>query len=258
MTPDAWLEAWPARCAGAMTRSEFLKAIRALSVRYVERRGALPDRSPLDSAGKRAAFAGFYAPLHFVTTRAVIAGLGGPPARVRTIIDAGCGTGVASAAWASLGTAPVGIHGIDLNTWALDEARETWRALDFTGRGRRGDFVAELDRLTVSRSTPAESAGLGIILGWSLNELDANARLRAERAIVILAQRGARMLAIEPIARTVAPWWDDWAARSQAVGGRADEWRFPIALPPTLAALDREAGFTRDDLTARSLAFNWV
>ena len=66
-----------------MTRSEFLKAIRALSARYVERRGALPDRSPLDSAGKRAAFAGFYAPLHFLTVRAVIGGAGRAAARNR-------------------------------------------------------------------------------------------------------------------------------------------------------------------------------
>jgi hypothetical protein len=52
------------------------------------------------------------------------------------------------------------------------------------------------------------------------------------------------------------PWWGDWAARSAAAGARADEWRFLIALPPALAALDRDAGFDRDGLTARSLAFN--
>ena len=45
---------------------------------------ALPDRNPLDSAGKRAAFAGFYAPLHFLTTREVITGLGGAPSNVST------------------------------------------------------------------------------------------------------------------------------------------------------------------------------
>ena len=87
MTPDAWLESLPARHAASMTRSEFLKAIRALSARYVERHGALPDRSPLDSAGKRAAFASFYAPLHFVTTQQIIASVGTPP-EVETIIDA--------------------------------------------------------------------------------------------------------------------------------------------------------------------------
>ncbi len=71
-----------------MTRSEFLKAIRALSARYVERRGVLADRSPIDSAGKRAAFAGFYAPLHFLTVRAVVASPGRPAAGNH--IDRGC------------------------------------------------------------------------------------------------------------------------------------------------------------------------
>src|SRR5512140_214757 len=108
-----------------MTRPEFLKAIRALSARYVERRGALPDRSAIDSAGKRAAFAGFYAPLHFLTTRHVIAALGGPPAGVASIVDAGCGTGVAGAAWALACTEPPALTGIDLSGWALDEARVT-------------------------------------------------------------------------------------------------------------------------------------
>src|SRR5207247_822586 len=59
---DQWLEALGARHRSSFTSSEFLKALRALSARYVERRGALPARSPLDTAGKRAAFAAFYAP----------------------------------------------------------------------------------------------------------------------------------------------------------------------------------------------------
>lgn len=257
MSVDAWLEALPARHAGSMTRPEFLKAIRALSARYVEHHGTLTDRSPLDSAGKRAAFAGFYAPLHFLATRAVIAELGGPPPKVETIVDAGCGTGVAGAAWALACAAPPVVTGIDLNGWTLDEARATWRALGLRGRTSRADLVHELERLAAGSGRPMIATGTGIILGWSLNELDTAARLRAERALAALAGRGARILAIEPVSRRLVPWWDDWSARGVEAGAQAGEWRFPIALPPVLAALDRDAGFDRDGLTARSLAFNW-
>jgi hypothetical protein len=248
-----------------MTRPEFLKAIRALSSRYVERRGTLPDRSPLDSAGKRAAFAGFYAPLHFLTARAVVRALDERATVLDTLYDMGCGTGVACAAWALEHERPPAITGVDLISWALDDARRNWRSLDLPGRASRGDFVAELEGLAARTQprragAPARRQGrldrTGIVLGWSLNELDAGARARAARAIETLAAQGARILAIEPVSRRLVPWWDDWAARCAAAGARADEWRFRVALPPALAALDRDAGFDRDGLTARSLAFN--
>lgn len=255
MNPATWLESLPARHAAAMTRSEFLKAIRALSARYVERRGALPDRSPIDSAGKRAAFAAFYAPLHFVTAQRILAQIEAP-AGIRTIVDAGCGTGVAGAAWALACSPPPAIAGVDLNSWALDEARANWRALELSGRATRADFVSHLEQLAAQaqRATPTET---GVICGWSLNELDVQNIDRARRAIDALAARGTRVLIIEPISRSLVPWWDDWVARTAVPGARTSEWRFADALPPFLAALNDEAGFTREELTARSLAFNW-
>jgi SAM-dependent methyltransferase len=244
-----------------MTRSEFLKAIRALSARYVERRGTLPDRSPLDSAGKRAAFAGFYAPLHFLTARAIVSALGEEAGAPSTIHDLGCGTGVASAAWAtSIATRPP-VTGVDTSAWVLEQARETWRGLGLGGRGLRGDLVAELERLasgrpaSPARSTKKDDARVGVVLGWSLNELDRAARERAEAALLALAARKARILVIEPVARRLVPWWEAFAERSVAAGARADEWRFTDPLPPVLADLDRDAGFDRDGLTARSLSW---
>jgi hypothetical protein len=47
----------PVKNLRALSMPELTRAIRALSARYVESRAQLPDRSPLDSAGKRAAFA---------------------------------------------------------------------------------------------------------------------------------------------------------------------------------------------------------
>jgi len=264
MTVDEWLESLPARHQAAMTRAEFLKAIRALSARYVERHGALPDRSPLDSAGKRAAFAGFYAPLHFVTAQRVIKVIGAPDG-VAALIDAGCGTGVAGAAWAVAASAPPAVNGIDLNTWVLDEARVTWRALGLVGRSTRGNFVDTIEQLAgqdgarkdVRGKRGAAPASTGIIFGWSLNELDSPTRNRARVAIETLAGRGVRMLVLEPISRSLVPWWSEWAAAAAALGGRADEWRFADALPAVLSELSQEAGFSREELTVRSLTFNW-
>lgn len=258
MKPDAWLDALTARHAGTMTRSEFLKAVRALSARYVERRGSLPDRSPLDSAGKRAAFAGFYAPLHFLTTRAIVAALGPGPAAVDSIVDLGCGTGVCGAALAVTAGPAASVTGIDLNHWALDETQRNWRELEVRGRTKRANMVAELTTLAQcasdARRTRRQTA---LIFGWSLNELDAVNREHALGSIAEMAANGTRVLVIEPVAGRLVPWFTEWSARCQQSGARVNQWRFEEPLPAALAELDREAGFNRDGLTARSVALNW-
>jgi len=87
-----------------------------------------------------------------------------------------------------------------------------------------------------------------------VNELDDGRRRRLLEACVALAAGGAAVLVVEPIARSAVPWWDDWAAAFAAIGGRADEWKFDVDLPPALAALDQAAGFRRRALAARSLS----
>jgi len=110
---DAWLDGLIAEQTATLSSREFLKALRALSSRYVSRREQLIDRSPLDSAAKRAAFAGFYGPLHFLIAREVVAALGAGQKPVREIVDLGCGTGVAGVAWAEAFAPPPQIRGID-------------------------------------------------------------------------------------------------------------------------------------------------
>jgi hypothetical protein len=61
------------------------------------------------------------------------------------------------------------------------------------------------------------------------------------------------VLVVEPIARSLTPWWDESARKFEGAGGRADEWRFPIELPPMLRLFDRAAGLNHSELTARSL-----
>ena len=58
---------------------------------------------------------------------------------------------------------------------------------------------------------------------------------------------------IEPIARRMSPWWDDWAAYAVARHGRADEWKFAPALPDRLALMDKAAGLDHRELKARTL-----
>src|SRR4029079_7713771 len=118
---DEWIGSLAAPHQTPFSRPEFLKAAPALSARYGELRAFLHARWPLDSAGKRAAFASFYTPLHLLTTKAIVQAL--RPAPVERIVDLGCGTGAASGGWALAQTQrPPDILGIDRNGWALTEA----------------------------------------------------------------------------------------------------------------------------------------
>lgn len=244
------------RHAAPLRRSEFLKAIRALSARYVERRATLADRSPLDSAGKRAAFAAYYAPLHYLTVWRVLGALQSdnttPLAR---IVDLGCGTGVAGAAWARKHPQAT-VHGIDRSGWAVEEAAWTYRTLGISGRATRGDLVRAAEALAGPKPGPASVRGTGVILAWSSNELEAPARTRLLATLVELGRAGASILIVEPISRRAAPWFDDWAAVIAKAGGRQEEWSFDEPRPAALSSIDADVGFDRPALTARSLAIN--
>lgn len=237
-----WLAALEARHLADLRFVEVSRALRALSSAYVERRHTLGRGSALDGRGKRAAFALFYAPLHFLTVSAIVRALdarlpGGAP-----IVDLGCGTGVCSAAWALVQSPPAPVTGLDSHEHAVREARWTWAQFGLAGTARRGDASA----------LPPSTRRRGIVAGWVLNELAPDARLRTWAALTRAAETGDAVLVVEPIARTVSPWWDDVAADAIRLGGRADEWRFPADLPPLVAKLDRAAGLSHRELTARS------
>jgi hypothetical protein len=61
------------------------------------------------------------------------------------------------------------------------------------------------------------------------------------------------VLIVEPIARTIAPWWDTVANEVVSRGGRNDEWTIPLDLPPLLQMFDKAAGLDHRELKARSL-----
>jgi hypothetical protein len=248
---NAWIDAVIARHTQNLSAPEFLKAVRALSARYVERRDELGRRSPTDSAGKRAAFAGFFGPIHFLTARAIAVALDAGRAEIETIVDLGCGTGVVGAAWAMTCARRPRLIGIDREGWALTEAAWTWRHMGLDGRTKRADLIDALD--AAARPFFRHPAALGIVLGWSANELDERERAALLPRLVALAERGASVLVIEPIARAAVPWWDDWAGQWTQSGGRSDLWKLDERLPSSLERLSEAAGFRREGLTARTL-----
>jgi hypothetical protein len=251
---DPWASSWIAavieRHARPFSRHEFLRAIRALSVRYVERRSELGARDPLDSAGKRAAFAGFYAPLHFLTVRSIAASLDIAGAAFSEVIDLGCGTGVAGAAIAGRGK-PGQLTGVDRHSWSLDEARWNWDYLGVRGKCLRANMVETARRLAGDR--PRRRGPALTVLAWSVNELPAPARTELLSALIQSRRQGRAVLVVEPISRRAVPWWSEWVDESRGGGRRVDEWAFPSMLPEPLQELDEAAGFDHHLLTARSL-----
>ena len=137
----AWLGALEARHLADLRPAEVGRALRALSSAYVERRDRLARGAALDGAGKRAAFALFYGPLHFLVVRAIVRALALPGRPVDLIADLGCGTGVAGAAWALECDPHPRVFGVERHPWAADEARWTCRALGLEADVRCGDLA---------------------------------------------------------------------------------------------------------------------
>jgi hypothetical protein len=242
---DAWLASLEKRHLADLTPREVARALRALSSCYVERRSKLAEGGALATAGKRAAFALFYGPLHFIVVREIVRALAPATSGVSAILDLGCGTGAAGAAWA-MACAAKTIRGVDRHPWAIQEANAAYRQFELSGRAERGDISRPL---TAARNV----AGVGIVAAYAINELSSDGRASLLGELLHAQQQGARVLVIEPIARRAVPWWDEWRAAFGRIGGRADEWRFPSALPPTQQSLARAAGLDPRELTARSL-----
>jgi hypothetical protein len=238
----AFADALEARHLADLTTSEFTRAVRALSTRYVEERRQLPARSPLDSAGKRAAFGLFYAQLHLCTVEAFLAERADAPTDLQQVVDLGCGTGVCGAALAMHSSPPATLLGVDGHPWALDEARWNWRALGLTGRAVRGDLARTVRDLAAPGR--ANVARLGVIAGWAINELPPPARAQVIGGLRTLVDRGATVLVFEPLARAIAPWWDDAVAALGPAVRFAGDWKSEAPLPARLADLSRAAGFS--------------
>jgi SAM-dependent methyltransferase len=241
-----WLAAAEHRYLADLRVQEITRALRALSSAYVERRDRGSGQrvhGALETAGKRAAFALYYAPLHFIAVTEALRTLRAADSAPESILDLGCGTGAAGAAWAvAAGSTPT-IIGIDRHPWAIAEARWTFSQLGLKGFAKQGD----VERLPAVRSNAA------VVVAYTLNELSDAARGRVEQELCDRARRGGRLLILEPLARGVAPWWQDTAKRLIALGGRADEWKLTIEVPPVVRRLGTAAG-----LNFRELRFQTI
>jgi len=174
--------------------------------------------------------------------RGIVRALGAALPKGSGILDLGCGTGVAGAAWAlESDNAPI-IEAVDRSGWAVGEARWTLATLGLRGRVSKGDL----------ETTPLPRPPAGVVAAFALNERAAAARARLLRRL-LEAEGNARILIVEPLARRALPWWNDWAATFREAGGRADEWRFPVSLPETLIRLARGASLDPRELGGRSL-----
>jgi hypothetical protein len=240
-----WIDGLERRHLADLTFGEVSSGLRALSSTYVERRRRIGEGAALAGAGKRAAFALFYGPLHFLLLRAIVQALPGALRRVGTLVDLGCGTGASGAAWASALEVPPRVIAVDRAAWTLGEAADTYREFGLSARTVRADLA------TVALPKSAAS----IVAAFSMNELPDASRHTAMARLLRRAEAGDRVLVVEPIARVVSRWWDASRRQIEDAGGRADEWRFQVELPAIVAKLDRAAGLDHRELTARSF---WI
>jgi hypothetical protein len=241
---DTWIHDLETRHLSDLRFAEVSRALRALSSTYIERRRTIHHGGALAGAGKRAAFALFYGPLHYLIVRAVVHRVDAAAARKPVLVDLGCGTGASGAAWAEQDSSIRQAVAIDRTPWSIAEAVRTYRHFGVPVRARQDDMASA-----------AWPPGAALLAAFSVNELPGDTRDRLLHRFLDRAAHGDAVLVVEPVARSIAPWWNAWQSAFSAAGGQSDEWRFRTELPDIVAKLDRAAGLDHRELTARSL---WI
>jgi hypothetical protein len=238
-----WYEALRVRYRSELEFAEVRRALEALSGLYVSRRKRLRQGHGLDSAGKRAAFALFYGPLHFLQVHHVVVQRGLASKGIEEVIDLGCGTGFSGIGWAFAADGHVKLHVYDSKAWAVEEAAWTLALTGFQGRSQ----VSDMTRVRL------RGKGQGILCSFALNELAPEVRAQMRTRLAAAVKKGAVVLIVEPIARWAAPWLSEWADALSRFRVRHDEWRLSPELPEGLRLLDKAAGLDHRTLTCQSL-----
>jgi hypothetical protein len=226
--------------------AEVTRALRALSSAYVERREtAIPAGRVLDTAGKRAAFALYYGPLHFLAARHVLEQLGAcgaAPGAPRAVVDLGCGTGAVGAA-AAVCRGSRRVHGVDVHPWAVDQARGTYE---------RFGLEATVTRRSIATLRPPSPPAF-IVAGYVANELQATDRARLLDSLLAAVAQGSELLVLEPLSGRAVPWWPEWVAALGGHGGRADTWTLTLDPPDSTRRLGEAAGLNPTVAKLRSI-----
>ena len=243
---DEWMAWLEARHLAQLQFAEVARALRALSSAYVERRQtAIPAGRVLDTTGKRAAFALYYGPLHFLATRHVLEaqqedrGPGPPP---RLVVDLGCGTGAVGVA-AAAATGARRIQGVDVHPWAVAEARATYA---------RCGFDATVTRRRVTGFRLPEAPAI-IVAGYLANELPDPDRAVLLKGFIRAIRQGSALLVLEPLSGRAAPWWPEWVAALADQGARADTWTLALNPPSLTCRLGIAAGLSPTTAKLRTI-----
>ena len=198
--------------------------------------GRLSEERPLP-AGKRAAFALFYGPLHYLLVRRLRKAAAGRDADGAVARRPGWHWRFRRRMGGNGRSAPR-VLGIDRHPWALVEADHLPRIR--TERGR-----------SAPTRRPCSDIPGAHLAAFALNELPEASRdallsrLSAVERRATACSSSSRLRALSHPVET--------AGGCDRVGGRTRrQWRF-VSLPPIVAKLDRAAGLNHRELTARSL-----
>src|SRR3990172_8859022 len=212
MPPNDWIVKIQERYGRTLTFPEIRKGVVALSRIYVEERRRIERGAAFDGAGKRAAFACFYSPLHFLLVRKIVSALGAEREPPRRIFDIGCGLAVAGAAWATHCERRPRVVGYEKSSWAADEARWLLATLEIAGRILQKPL----------QEAPPAGRGDAVVAAYAVNELDATGRARFLDRLLEAGEREASFLVVEPLARRTSPWWPEWREEFLEASCRAD------------------------------------
>lgn len=243
---ESWVEQESARALADLRFPDVRRAVQALSTLYVQKRsrGGL-DRRAGDGAGKRAAFASYYAPLHFMgaAVAADVVRLS-DACGVTEVVDLGCGTGAVGAAVARLLPGSPPVTGVDANASAVRVCARTFQALKVRGRARVGRLPGALPRVR---------PGAVVVAGWSLNELGDADRAAVLGSLEAVVARGGGLFVVEPLSTRAVPWWPRLQARFPAA--LTTEFREPIERPDWIRRLDEATRLDHRDAKGRVM---WV
>lgn len=240
---DSWYDALLERHLKRLSFQEVRRAVQALSRLYVQRREKLSEGAVFDGAGKRAAFALFYGPLHLLFLKEVLTELPLSAPLNGAVLDLGCGTGVGGAAVALATNSQPATTGVDQNAWALLEAQWTYNYFGLRSQTHRGDATGFV---------PTRKTGL-TLAAYATNELPEKGRERLLANLLELSKKGSDVLIVEPIAKRQLPYWAEWTKVFESLGGDAQQWQVELDMPERLALLDKASGLNHRVMKGRTL-----